>query len=138
MWLARWLWQNPQQRFIFLSTIIHGEIFETLHLNYLSCLLPVQRSWLIFKVTATSERLNRCDINRVMCINNVQVLFGRVCTDTLSDPDKALLGNSGGVVNSLDFCPASLKSLGCFYFRCVLSSQWKAVTVNLRILHCQR
>ena len=34
-----------------------------------------------------------------------------------------LLGDSGGVVNSLDFCPASLKSLGCFYFRCVLSSQ---------------
>ena len=27
-----------------------------------------------------------------------------------------LLGDSGGVVNSLDFCPASLKSLGCFYF----------------------
>ena len=24
-----------------------------------------------------------------------------------------LLGDSGGVVNSLDFCPASLKSLGC-------------------------
>ena len=41
-----------------------------------------------------------------------------------------LLGDSGGVVNSLDFCPASLKSLGCFYFRCVLSSQWKAVTVT--------
>ena len=50
----------------------------------------------------------------------------------------ALLGDSGGVVNSLDFCPASLKSLGCFYFRCVLSSQWKSVTVNLRILYCQR
>ena len=49
-----------------------------------------------------------------------------------------VLGDSGGVVKSLDFCPASLKSLGCFYFRCVLSSQWKAVTVNLRILHCQR
>ena len=32
-----------------------------------------------------------------------------------------LLGGSGGVVNSLDFCPASLKSLGCFCFRCVLS-----------------
>ena len=48
-----------------------------------------------------------------------------------------LLGSSGGVVNSLDFCPASLKSLGCFYFLCVLSSQWKAVTVNLWILHCQ-
>ena len=42
-----------------------------------------------------------------------------------------------GVVNPLDFCPASLKSLGCFYFRCVLSSQWKAVTVNLRILRCE-
>ena len=27
-----------------------------------------------------------------------------------------LLGGSGGVVNSLDFCPASLKSLGCLYF----------------------
>ena len=52
--------------------------------------------------------------------------------------DASLLDDSGGVVNSLDFCPASLKSLGCFYFRCVLSSQWKAVTVNLRILHCQR
>ena len=25
-----------------------------------------------------------------------------------------LLGGSGGVVNSLDFCLASLKSLGCF------------------------
>ena len=48
-----------------------------------------------------------------------------------------LLGGSGGVVNSLDLCPASLKSLGCFCIRCVLSSQWKAVTVNLRILHCQ-
>ena len=31
-----------------------------------------------------------------------------------------LLGDSGGVVNSLDFCPASHKSLGCFYFRYVL------------------
>ena len=39
-----------------------------------------------------------------------------------------LLGDSGGVVKSFDFCPESLKSLGCFYFRCVLSSQWKAVT----------
>ena len=48
-----------------------------------------------------------------------------------------VLGDSGGVVNSLHFCLASLKTLGCFYFRCVLSSQWKAVTVNLRILHCQ-
>ena len=46
---------------------------------------------------------------------------------------KPVLGDSGGVVNSLDLCPASLKFLGCFYFRCVLSSQWKAVTVNLRI-----
>ena len=45
-----------------------------------------------------------------------------------------VLGDSGGVVNSLYFCPASLKSLGCFYSPCVLSSQWKAVTVNLRIL----
>ena len=29
------------------------------------------------------------------------------------------LSASGGVVNSLDFYPVSLKSLGCFYFRCV-------------------
>ena len=29
-----------------------------------------------------------------------------------------LLGGSGRVVNSLDFCPASLKSRGCFYFWC--------------------
>ena len=41
-----------------------------------------------------------------------------------------LLGGSGGVVNSLDFYPASLKSFGRFYFRCILTSQWKALTVN--------
>ena len=40
--------------------------------------------------------------------------------------NKQAMGDSGGVVNSLDFCPASLKSLGYFYFRCILSSQWKA------------
>ena len=34
--------------------------------------------------------------------------------------DVTLLGDSGRVVNSLDFCPASFKSLGCFYFRYVL------------------
>ena len=44
-----------------------------------------------------------------------------------------LLGGLGGVVNFFDFCPALLKSLGCFDFQCVLSSQWKAVTVNLQI-----
>ena len=48
-----------------------------------------------------------------------------------------ILGGSGGVVNSLDFCPASLKSLCCIYFRCILSLQWKAVTVTLRISQCQ-
>ena len=61
----------------------------------------------------------------------------RLHTTQLNELGLTLLGDSGGVVNSLDFCPASLKSLGCFYFRCVLSSQWKVVTVDLRILHCQ-
>ena len=42
-----------------------------------------------------------------------------------------------GLLTPMTFPPASLKSLGCFDFRCVLSSQWKAVTVNLRISHCQ-
>ena len=36
-------------------------------------------------------------------------------------------------LKTLDFY---FKSLGWFYFQCILSSQWKAVTVNLRILHC--
>ena len=36
-----------------------------------------------------------------------------------------ILGGSGGIINSLDFCPASLTSLGCFYIMCLLSSQWK-------------
>ena len=45
------------------------------------------------------------------------------------------LGGSGGVVKSLDFCLVSLKSLDCFW--CILSSQWKAVTMYLQILHCQ-
>ena len=35
-----------------------------------------------------------------------------------------VLGDSGGVVNSFDFCPA---------FWCVPSSQWKAVTVNFTL-----
>ena len=30
--------------------------------------------------------------------------------------ERRLLGSSGRVVNSLDFCLASLKSLGCFLF----------------------
>ena len=47
-----------------------------------------------------------------------------------------LLGGSGEVVNSLDFYPALLKSLGRFYFWCILSSKWKAVAVNLQSLHC--
>ena len=38
------------------------------------------------------------------------------------------MGGSGWVVNSLDFCLALLKSLGCFHFQCVLSSQWKVLT----------
>ena len=38
-----------------------------------------------------------------------------------------------GLLTPLTFAPVSLKSLGCFYFRCVLSSQWKAVKVNLGI-----
>ena len=65
--------------------------------------------------------------------------FGRrEVLEAIDEFNDLKLGDSGGVVNSLDFCPASLKSLGCFYFRCVLFSQWKAVTVNLRILYCQR
>ena len=47
------------------------------------------------------------------------------------------VGRFGGVVNSLDFCPASLKSLGCFTSGAYFFSQSKAVTVNLRNLHCQ-
>ena len=60
-----------------------------------------------------------------------------ITTTTITIIAVISIGDSGRVVNSLDFCQASLKSLGCFYFRCVLSSQWKAVTVNLQILHCQ-
>ena len=40
------------------------------------------------------------------------------------------MGDSGGVANSLDFCPASLKSLGCFYFRCVLSNVFSSEELN--------
>ena len=43
------------------------------------------------------------------------------------------MGSWGRVVDSLDFCLALLKSLGCFYFWCILSSQWKAVTVNFTL-----
>ena len=52
--------------------------------------------------------------------------IGSILTFTVQSAWKvstAILGGSGGVVNSLDFCPASLRSLGRFYFQCVLSSQ---------------
>ena len=39
------------------------------------------------------------------------------------------------LLTPLTFARHRFKSLGCFYFRCVLFSQWKAVTANLRILH---
>ena len=71
------------------------------------------------------------------CVIRERLMIYRVVSNDITERERcSVLGDSGGVVNSLDFCPASLKSLGCFYFRCVLSSQWKAVTVNLRILHC--
>ena len=71
-----------------------------------------------------------------LCIPTVFLPFASLAEMTakvmkLNDKNQELLGNSGRVVNSLDFCLASLKSLGCFYFWCVLSSQWKVVTVNL-------
>ena len=50
-----------------------------------------------------------------------------MCFELSHVMDAVLLGSSGGVVNSLDFYLASLKSLGCFYFRCILYSQWKVV-----------
>ena len=78
-----------------------------------------------------------CTFSLAPCTDIVKDVL--TAADTLSRQRLLLLlGDSGGVVNSLEFCPASLKSLGCFYFWCVLSSQWKVVTVNLQILHCQR
>ena len=44
-----------------------------------------------------------------------------------------VVGGSGGDVNSLDFWPASLKSLICFYFRCVLSSQCNSEFANFTL-----
>ena len=68
--------------------------------------------------------------------DEMHVIVHMGCMDTVVR-ESVLVGESGRVVNSLDFCLALLKSLGCFYFRCVLSSQWKVVTVKLRILQCQ-
>ena len=65
------------------------------------------------------------------CITVHRILL---CCDTLHC---CVLGSSGRVVNSLDFYPSLLRSLGHSYFRCVLSSQWKAVTVNWQSLCCQ-
>ena len=77
-----------------------------------------------------------CDM---VCRDWRMVFYIRVCVCVCEAESNLswLLGGSGRVVNSLDFCLALLKSLGCFYFQCILSSQWKVVTVNLRILHCQ-
>ena len=43
----------------------------------------------------------------------------------------SLLGGSGEAVNSLDFCLALLKSLGCFYIWCILSSQWELSLIHI-------
>ena len=45
-----------------------------------------------------------------------------ICVNSSSSFIVEILGGSGRVVNSLDFYPASLKSLGCFHFQCILSS----------------
>ena len=42
-----------------------------------------------------------------------------------------------GLLTPLTFARHCLSPLAAFAFQCVLSSQWKVVTVNLRILHCQ-
>ena len=63
----------------------------------------------------------RCDLSR---------LLARKITEGIHLCKPA----SGEFVNSFDFCPALLKSLGCFYFRCVLSSQWKAANFTLPTL----
>ena len=76
-----------------------------------------------------------CEVPQLYTLRVTQYIYN-IYTQSYTD-EYILLGGSGEVVNSLDFCLALLKSLGCFYFQCVLSSQWKAVTVNLRILHCQ-
>ena len=54
----------------------------------------------------TTFLMSKNSLKVFLCVNQCQ----RLCPH--------VLGDSGGVVNSLDFCPASLKSLGCFYFRC--------------------
>ena len=62
----------------------------------------------------------------------VGFLLGGTPNQLVAYSSSLILGGSGGVVNSLDFCLALLKSLGCFYFQCILSSQWKALTINLQ------
>ena len=61
------------------------------------------------------------------------ILLMAKCTKFQKTMYLNLLGGSSGAVNSLDFYPAPLKSLACFYFWWVLSSQWKAMTVNFTL-----
>ena len=50
-----------------------------------------------------------------VCVKGLDKLASQI----YAHPMLYILGDSGGVVNSLDFCLASLKSLGSFYFQCV-------------------
>ena len=56
---------------------------------------------------------------------------------------ESVLAAQAGLLTPLTFSKHRLSPLaaftsgGCFYFWCILSSQWKAVTVNLRSLQCQ-
>ena len=90
--------------------------------NCYRCILGIDRCDSIFHIAG-----HNFDLTRYRCILGID--RGNNIFDTTPSTGShsitvtgvyLVLGDSGGVVNSLDFCPASLKSLGCFYFWCVL------------------
>ena len=62
------------------------------------------KRWCIEVFFIYKKKKKKMKRNRVKKSSNTDVM----------GPTRMLLGDSGGVVNSLDFCPALPKSLGCF------------------------
>ena len=132
-------WNTLQscKEWVWLSHFFHAS-WQICFPNASHCRVIDRGMWLVWFELYSSDWCSQINVPKPVLIKRSPFWSLRSTGESLPGGiDEGVLGGSGRVVNSLDFCLASLKSLGCFYFRCILSSQWKAMTVNLQILHCQ-
>ena len=108
--------------FIFLKPSVLNCDWRTWGITNLTCSFCVWDSFVFTSICSACQ------------IQLVRVML--ICVNSCSFSVK-ILGGSSRVVNSLDFYPASLKSLAVFTSSAYFLHQWKAVTINLQGLQCQ-